>query len=55
VEKGGNLGKVKYPVMFGKGDSSYPGMMAMQDIAPGETIVKIPSSMIISTKVAYDC
>jgi hypothetical protein len=29
--------------------------MAMEDIGPGEIVVRIPSKMIISTKVAYDC
>jgi hypothetical protein len=24
--------KVKYPVMFGSGDSKYPGMLALEDI-----------------------
>jgi hypothetical protein len=47
--------KVKYPVLFGKGDNQYPGMMATDDIAPGEIIIKVPSEQIISTKVAYEC
>ena len=54
-DKGGCVNKVKYPVMFGNGDNAYPGMMAMEDIGPGEIVVRIPSKMIISTKVAYDC
>jgi hypothetical protein len=45
--------KVKYPVMFGTGDSKYPGMLALEDIGPNEPIVKVPSRLIINTKVAY--
>lgn len=45
--------KVKYPVMFGKGDNQYPGMLALEDIEKGEVIVKVPSSEIISTKKAF--
>ena len=41
--------------MFGKGDSAYPGMLALQDIGPNEPIVKVPSHLIISTKAAYEC
>ena len=47
--------KVKYPVMFGKGDNMYPGMMATEDIPPGEVMIKVPSNVIISTKAAYEC
>lgn len=31
--------KVKYPVLFGKGDNTYPGVMATEDIKPHETII----------------
>ena len=47
--------KVKYPVMFGKGDNMYPGMMATEDIPPGEVMIRVPSNVIISTKAAYEC
>ena len=47
--------KVKYPVMFGAGNSRYPGMLAVQDIGPDEPIVKVPSRLIINTKIAYEC
>jgi hypothetical protein len=47
--------KVQYPTMFGAGESKYPGMIALEDIAPGEAIVKVPSKLIINTKVAYMC
>jgi hypothetical protein len=39
--------------MFGTGDSKYPGMLALEDIGPNEPIVKVPSRLIINTKVAY--
>lgn len=45
--------KVKYPVLFGKGDSAFPGMMATQDIGPNEKFVQVPSELIVSTAVAY--
>lgn len=45
--------KAKYPVLFGKGDNRYPGMLATDDIKPGEIIVKVPSKLIINTKKAY--
>ena len=35
--------KVKYPVMFGKGDSAFPGMMATEDIGPNEKFISVPS------------
>jgi hypothetical protein len=41
--------------MFGSGDSKYPGMLALDDIGQNETIVKVPSRLIISTKAAYEC
>jgi hypothetical protein len=45
--------KIKYPVMFGKGDNGYLGALATDDIGPNETIIKVPSHMIINTKVCY--
>ena len=54
-EVGIERSKVKYPVLFGKGDNQYPGMMATEEIAPGEIMIKVPSEQIISTKVAYEC
>jgi hypothetical protein len=47
--------KVKYPVMFGKGKSKYPGMLAVENIGANEAIVKVPSRLIINTKRAYEC
>ena len=41
--------------MFGKGDSKYPGMLATEDIGADEPIVKVPSRLIINTKIAYEC
>ena len=45
--------KVKYPVMFGKGDAKYPGMMATEDIAQNEVMIKVPSKMVFSTKLCF--
>lgn len=45
--------KVKYPVRFGKGDSTYPGILATEDIGVGEIIIKVPSSLLINTKKAF--
>ena len=45
--------KVKYPVMFGQGDNRYPGMLATEDIKPGEIIIEVPGREIINTKVAF--
>lgn len=47
--------KVQYPVLFGKGESRYPGMLALEDIGPNEPVVKVPSKHIINTKVCYNC
>jgi len=47
--------KVQYPVMFGKGDNTYAGMIALNDIGTDEAFIKVPSKVIISTKVAYEC
>ena len=47
--------KVKYPVMFGKGDAQYPGMQAVEAIGPNETLIQVPSRLILSTKKAFDC
>ena len=44
---------MRYPVLFGKGDSQYPGMLAVDDIGPNEAVVKVPSKLIINTKVCY--
>ena len=41
--------KIKYPVMFGKGDNQYPGCMAMEDIGKDEAFIKVPSRLIVST------
>lgn len=41
--------------MFGTGDSKYPGMLALEDIGRNEPIVKVPSRLIINTKVAFEC
>lgn len=45
--------KVKYPVMFGKGDYQYPGTLATGDIKKGEIIIEVPGSEIINTKKAF--
>ena len=45
--------KVKYPVMFGKGDAKYPGMIATEDIAKDEVMIKVPSKMVFSTKLCF--
>jgi hypothetical protein len=45
--------KIKYPVMFGKGDNQYPGMAALQDIGKNEVILKVPGRHIISTRAAF--
>ena len=47
--------KVKYPVMFGQGDSAFPGILATEDIGPCEPFVRVPSEVLISTAVAYRC
>ena len=47
--------KVKYPVMFGKGDNQYPGLLALEPIAKNETFIRVPSKLLISTRKAYDC
>lgn len=47
--------KVKYPVLFGKGKNTYPGMMATEDIGQNETLVQVPGKLIINTKKAYYC
>jgi hypothetical protein len=39
--------------MFGAGDSAYPGMMATEDIGPNESIIKVPSKLLISTAKAF--
>ncbi len=41
--------------MFGSGDSKYPGMLATDNIGKDEPLVKVPSRLIISTKVAFEC
>lgn len=46
---------MKYPVMFGKGDNGYLGVMATEDIGKDEIIIKVPSHLIINTKVCYQC
>jgi hypothetical protein len=45
--------KVKYPVRFGVGESTYPGLLATADIDAGEHIIKVPSSQLINTKKAF--
>lgn len=45
--------KVKYPVMFGQGKNGYLGAMATEDIGKNETIVRVPSHLVINTKVCY--
>ena len=47
--------KVKYPVMFGKGDNQYPGLLAVEPIGKNETFIRVPSKLLISTKKAYEC
>ena len=47
--------KVKYPVMFGKGDNQYQGLMAVDDIGKNEVMIKVPSDLIINTKKAFYC
>jgi len=44
---------VKYPVMFGRGDNQYPGMVATRDIFKGDIICKVPSRQIINTRSAF--
>jgi hypothetical protein len=44
--------KVKYPVMFGSGDSQYFGMMATQDIGANQKIIKVTGRLAISTAKA---
>lgn len=39
--------------MFGQGDNRYPGMLATEDIKPGEVIIEVPGREIINTKVAF--
>jgi len=39
--------------MFGQGDNKYPGMLATEDIKPGEIIIEVPGREIINTKVAF--
>lgn len=41
--------------MFGKGDNGYLGVMATEDIGKNETIVRVPSHLIINTKTCYQC
>ena len=45
--------KLKYPVMFGKGDAKYPGMIATENIGKDEVMIKVPSKMVFSTKVCF--
>jgi hypothetical protein len=45
--------KVKYPVMFGSGKNSYPGMMATETIGANETIIKVPAKMVLTSKTAF--
>ena len=45
--------KIKYPVMFGKGDNQYPGCMATEAIPKGEVMIRVPSKHIINTKKAF--
>jgi hypothetical protein len=47
--------KVKYPVMFGTGDNRFPGLLALEPIAKGETFIRVPSKLLISTKKAFEC
>jgi len=47
--------KLKYPVMFGKGDNQYPGLMAVEDVGKFEVMIKVPSSQLINTKKAFYC
>jgi hypothetical protein len=46
---------VKYPVLFGKGDNQYQGLMATEDIGRNEVMIKVPSALIINTKKAFYC
>ena len=41
--------------MFGKGDNGYLGVMATEEIGKDEIIIKVPSHLIINTKVCYQC
>ena len=45
--------KVKYPVLFGKGNNRYPGMLAVEDIQKDDIICKVPGREIISTRAAF--
>ena len=47
--------KVKYPVLFGSGDSQFPGLLATEQIEKNEVMIRVPAKLIISTKKAYDC
>lgn len=52
-ENGIEYPKLKYPVMFGSGDSQYPGMMATEDIGKDEVMIKVPARMLLSTKACF--
>lgn len=45
--------KLQYPVMFGTGDSQYPGMMATEDIGKDEVMIKVPAHLLLSTKRCF--
>ena len=40
--------KIKYPVLFGKGDNRFPGCMALEDIGREEPLISVPSHLVIS-------
>lgn len=40
-------------MLFGTGEGKYPGMLATEEIGQNETMIEVPSHMIISSKKAY--
>jgi hypothetical protein len=41
--------------MFGQGKNGYLGVMATEDIGKDEVICKVPSHLVINTKICYQC
>jgi hypothetical protein len=52
-DNGIEFNNVQYPVYFGEGESKYPGIIALEDLKPHTTIVKVPSKCIISSRACY--
>ena len=53
-DNGAQFNKLKYPVKFGKGNFSYTGMIATEEIGPNEAFIKIPSKIVMSTRVCLE-